>query len=324
VRTRLLGANGPEVSVLGLGCNSFGLRIGPGETRAIVDVALESGITFFDTADVYGHTESESFLGEALEGRRDRVVLATKWGLTMEGAPQRRRSPPDWRKRDVPRGSAKYIRWALENSLRRLRTDRIDLYQYHRLDDETPLEETFATLRGLVDEGKIRWVGLPALEPAQLEEAVGAARRAGLEVISMQRRYSLVRREPERDVLPLCERLGIGVLPYYPLEGGLLTGKYRRGEAPPGDSRFGSMQAHWPRDEWLTEDAFDRVDELERYAEQRGVALLAVALGGLAAMPGVGSVIAGATRPEQVVANAQAAAWTPSEQDLDELRALAR
>jgi aryl-alcohol dehydrogenase-like predicted oxidoreductase len=324
IRRRRLGAEGPEVSVLGLGCNSVGLRIGVGETRAIVDAALESGINFLDTADVYGHSESETYLGEVLRGRRDDVVLATKWGLTMEGAPQRHSLFKAPRKRDVPRGSEKYVRWALEGSLRRLQTDRIDVYQYHRFDPETPLEETFRVLRVLIDEGKIRWVGLPPLEPTDLEAAVSVARRAGVPVVSVQHRYSLIRREPERELLPLCERLGLGLLPFYPLEGGVLTGKYRRDEPPPQDSRFNSMQGHWPQEEWLTDEAFDRVDELTRFAQDRGLSLLDVAIGGLAAMPGVGSVIAGATRPEQVLANARGAQWEPSDEDLAQLRGLSR
>lgn len=323
MRTRRLGRDGPEVSVLGIGCNSFGLRIGRADTRDIIHAALDVGITFFDTADLYGRTDSERFLAEALGERRKDVIIATKWGwLTMEGAPKHR-SPPTWQKRDVPRGSSEYIRWALDASLQRLRTDWIDVYQYHRRDEETPLEETFATLATLVREGKIRWVGLPPLEPAELEEAVAIARRLDLPVVTMQLQYSLVRREPERDLLPLCERLGIGVLPYLPLEGGLLTGKYLRSAPLPPDSRYASMPSHWPHEQWLTNEAFDRVEALERYAQERGLSLLDVAVGGLAAMPAIGSVIAGATRPEQVRANAQAAEWVPDEGDLAALRALA-
>jgi aryl-alcohol dehydrogenase-like predicted oxidoreductase len=321
IRTRRLGPEGPEVSVLGLGCNSFGLRVGLGETRAIVDAAIESGITFCDTADVYGHSQGESYLGEVLQGRRDRVVLATKWGLTMEGAPTRR-SLAAPRGKEYPRGSARYIGWALESSLRRLRTDWIDVYQYHRFDGETPLEETFGVLAEHRRKGSIRWVGLPPLEPAELEEALRVAAAAGVPVVSMQHRYSLIRRDAEREILPLCERHGIGLLPFYPLEGGVLTGKYQRGEPPPGDSRFASLQGHWPQDEWLTDEAFDRVDALERFAAERGISLLDVAIGGLASMPGVGSVIAGATRQDQVLANARAALWTPDEDDLAQLRAL--
>jgi aryl-alcohol dehydrogenase-like predicted oxidoreductase len=322
MRTRRLGESGPEVSVLGLGCNSFGLRIGLAETRDIVDAALECGITFFDTADLYGRTDSERYLGKALGARRDEVVIATKWGwTTLEGAPQRRSL--GLVKRDAPRGSEPYVRWALEESLQRLGTDRIDVYQYHKLDGETPLVETFETLAALVREGKIRWAGLPPLASDELEEATALARQVGLPLVSIQLQYSLVRREVERELLPLCERLGIGVLPYLPLEGGLLTGKYRRDAPLPPDSRYASMPLHWPKESWLTDEAFDRAEALESYAAERGISLLEVALGGLIAMPAIASVIAGATRPEQVRANAQAAEWVPDEADLAALRALA-
>jgi aryl-alcohol dehydrogenase-like predicted oxidoreductase len=308
--------------VLGLGCNGFGLRIGLAEARDIVDTALELGITFFDTADLYGRTDSERYLGQALGSRRGDVVIATKWGwTTLEGAPQRRSL--GFGKKETPRGSEQYIRWALEQSLQRLGTDWIDVYQYHKLDGETPLAETFGTLAALVREGKIRWAGLPPLDPTELEEAVAVARQVDLPLVSIQLQYSLVRRDVERELLPLCERLGVGVLPYLPLEGGLLTGKYRRNEPLPADSRYASMPLHWPRDAWLTDEAFDRVEALEAYAAKRGVTLLDVAIGGLIAMPAVGSVIAGATRPEQVRTNAQAAEWVPSADDLAALRELA-
>jgi aryl-alcohol dehydrogenase-like predicted oxidoreductase len=322
MRTHRLGDDGPEVSVLGLGCNTFGLRIGFAETREIIATALDLGINFFDTADLYGKTDSERFLGEALGARRDEAVIATKWGFTtLDGAPERRSL--GLLKRRMPRGSEPYIRWALDGSLQRLGTDWIDVYQYHKLDDETPLEETFETLASLVREGKIRWAGLPPLEAAELEHAVVLARRIGLPLVTIQLQYSVVRREAERELLPICERLGIGVLPYLPLEGGLLTGKYRRGEPAPADSRFASLTQYWPRERFLTEEAFDRVEALEKYAAERGISLLDVAIGGLIAMPAVGSVIAGATHPEHVQANAHAARWVPSDEDLAELRALA-
>lgn len=321
MRTRRLGAGGPEVSVLGLGCNNFGLRIGLPETRDVVSAALDLGITFFDTADLYGRTDSERFLGQALGKRRDSVVIATKWGWsTLEGAPEQRSR--GLFKRDAPRGSEAYIRWALDESLRRLDTDWIDLYQYHKLDEETPLDETFEALATLVREGKIRWIGLPPLAPDKLQDAVSLARRIGLPLVSIQLQYSLVRRDVERELLPLCERLGIGVLPYLPLEGGLLTGKYHRGEPLPPDSRYASMPLQWPKENWLTDEAFARVEALEAYASERGATLLEVALGGLIAMPAVGSVIAGASRPEQVRENAQAARWSPNDEDLAALRAL--
>ena len=308
--------------MLGLGCNTFGLRIGLSETREIVATALDLGVNFFDTADLYGKMDSERFLGEALGARRDKVVIATKWGWkTLDGAPKRRSL--GLLKHELPRGSEAYIRWSLDQSLRRLGTDWIDVYQYHKLDGETPLEDTFGTLASLVREGKIRWAGLPPLEAAELEHAVDLARRVRLPLATIQLQYSLVRREVEREMLPVCERLGIGVLPYLPLEGGLLTGKYRRGEAIPADSRFASLTQIWPSESFLTEEAFDRVDALEMYASTRGISLLDVAIGGLIAMPAVGSVIAGATRPEQVQANVRAAQWVPTAEDLAELQALA-
>jgi aryl-alcohol dehydrogenase-like predicted oxidoreductase len=322
MRTRSLGEGGPVVSVLGLGCNTFGLRIGLPETREIVAAALDVGITFFDTADLYARTDSERFLGEALGSRREEVVIATKWGWrTMDGAPQRRAL--GLLKRETPRGSEQYIRWALDESLRRLSTDWVDVYQYHKLDGETPLEETFATLASLVREGKIRWAGLPPLEPAELENAVSLAQRIGLPLASMQLQYSLIRREPEQHLLPLCQRLGVGVLPYLPLEGGLLTGKYRRGEPLPADSRFATLGRFWSKETFLTDQAFDRMEALQDYASGRGASLLEVAVGGLIAMPAVGSVIAGASRVEHVRANARAAQWVPSDADLAALRTLA-
>jgi aryl-alcohol dehydrogenase-like predicted oxidoreductase len=322
VQTRRLGTNGPEVSLLGLGCNNFGQRVGAAETRDIVAAALDEGVTFFDTADLYGRTDSERYLGAALGSRRADVVVATKWGYTtLEGAPAARGLR--LRPKPVARGSAAYVRWALDESLRRLGSDWIDVYQYHAVDDETPLEETFDALLEAVRAGKIRFVGLPTLDVPQLEHAAALAARIGLPVVAMQVHVNLIRRDAERELLPACERLGIGVLPYLPLEGGLLTGKYRRDEPIPQDSRYASMPVHWPKDRWLTDEAFDRVEALERFAEAHGVSLLQVAFGGLAAMPAVASIISGATRPEQVRANAEASRWEPSAAALAELRALA-
>lgn len=304
MRMRPLGAGGPDVSVVGLGCNNFGPRSDLAQTRAVVDAALDAGITLLDTADVYGEGTSESYLGEVLEGRRDRVVLATKFGMEMPDAP------------DVPRGSPAYVRWAVEQSLRRLRTDVIDLYQYHRPDGVTPLDETLGALNELVDEGKVRYLGSSNFEPAQVEETDGIARERGwARYVSAQNRYSFVKREAEDELLPACERLGVGMLPYFPLESGLLTGKYTRGVAPT-EGRLSQ------RPDWLTDESFDRVDALQRFADERGVGLLDVAIGGLLAMPAIASVIAGATRPEQVRANAAAGAWEPSADDVAALKAL--
>lgn len=309
MRYRPLGSSGLVVSVVGLGCNNFGSRVDGEGTRAVVDAALEAGVTLFDTADVYGNRGgSETLLGAALQGRRDEVVLATKFGHDMQGE-----NGPD----HGARGSRRYIRRAVESSLRRLQTDWIDLYQYHRPDGITPIEETLGALDELVAEGKVRYVGSSNLRGWQVVEAEWTARERGSErFVSAQNRYSLLEREAERELLPACERYGIGVLPYFPLASGLLTGKYRRGEPPPPGTRLTD------RPDALTEEKFDRIDALERFAQERGRTVLDVAIAGLAAQPAVGSVIAGATRPEQVRANAEAGAWELSEDDLRALRAI--
>jgi aryl-alcohol dehydrogenase-like predicted oxidoreductase len=305
MRTRRLGSEGPEVSVVGLGCNNFGGRVDLDGTRAVVDAALAAGITLLDTADIYGNKGgSASFLGEVLEERRDEVVVATKFGGDMGDGTQ-------------ARGSREYIRKAVDASLQRLRTDRIDLYQYHTPDKITPLAETFGALDELVREGKVRHVGHSNLSAAQVEEVDALAREHGwARPVSAQNRYSLLHRDPERDLLPVCERLGLGVLPYFPLASGLLTGKYRRGEPRPAGTRLES------RDEVFTDETFARVEALEAYARERNVTLLEVAIGGLLAQPAVASVISGATKPEQVRANAAAGDWVPSAEDVAALNAL--
>jgi aryl-alcohol dehydrogenase-like predicted oxidoreductase len=305
--TRSLGDSGLEASVVGLGCNNFGGRVDLEGTRAVVDAALEEGVDFFDTADVYGgQGGSERLLGEVLRGRRDRVVLATKFGMDMRGAD----GMPD-----VPRGSREYVRRAVEGSLRRLQTDVIDLYQYHEPDGVTPLAETLAALDELVREGKVRAIGCSNFSAAQLEEAEGVARDGGLaRFVTLQNEYSLLERGIEREVAPLCERLRVGILPYYPLARGLLTGKYRRGKPAPQGTR---LAAHGGA---VADDAqFDVVERLEQFAAARQLTLADVAIGWLAAQTAVASVIAGATKPEQVRANAGAVAWTPSTADLQEL-----
>jgi len=302
MRTRILGDGGPEVSVVGLGTNNFGRRCNYEQTLAVIDAALDAGVTLFDTADIYGQGTSEEYIGRALEGRRDRVVLATKFGMPMDERPEERRGNPD------------YIRWAVEGSLRRLRTDVLDVYQLHEPDPVTPIEETLGALNDLVAEGKVRWIGSSNFSAAQIEEAEELARGAGFpRFVSVQNEYSLVEREAEDEVLPVCERLGIGFLPYFPLASGLLTGKYRRGE----EAREGRLVGREiPDEQW------DRVDALQRFADARGISLLDVAIGGLLGMPAVSSVIAGATKPEQVRANVAAGEWEPSAADLEELRAL--
>ena len=306
MRTRRLGREGPEVSVVGLGCNNFGMRVDLEGTRAVVDAALDVGVTLIDTADIYGgNGGSESFLGEVLEGRRERVVLATKFGGDMGDGTE-------------ARGSRDYIRRALAGSLQRLRADYIDLYQYHTPDHVTPFEETFGALDELVREGKVRYVGHSNLGTGQVDEIDALAReRNWARPVSAQNRYSLLHRDAERELLPTCERLGIGVLPYFPLASGLLTGKYRRGQPRPEGTRLAT------RDEVFTDETFDRLEALEAFAEQRGVSLLSVAIGGLLGQPAIASVIAGATKPEQVRANAAAGEWEPSEDDLAALNALA-
>jgi aryl-alcohol dehydrogenase-like predicted oxidoreductase len=305
MRTRRLGAEGPDVSVVGLGCNNFGMRVDLDGTRAVVEAALDAGITLFDTADVYGNKGgSESFLGEVLEGCRDRILLATKFGGDMGDG-------------TTARGSRDYIRKAVDASLERLRTDYIDLYQYHTPDKVTPFEETFGALDELVREGKVRYVGHSNLSAEQVEEVDALARANGwARPVSAQNRYSLLHRDPEVDLLPTCERLGLGVLPYFPLASGLLTGKYRRGEARPAGTRL----EH--RDEAFTDETFDRLDALEAFAAERHLSLLEVAIGGLLGRAVVSSVISGATKPEQVRANAAAADWQPSAADMAALDAL--
>ena len=305
METRSLGREGPQVSVVGLGCNNFGRRVDRPGTRGVVEAALAEGITLVDTADVYGDGASEEFLGAALRSRREDVVVATKFGHPMPGGP------------DVPRGSRAWIRFAVEGSLRRLATERIDVYQYHRPDSVTPMAETIVAMAELVREGKVRYLGISNVRPEAIEEAASAARSEAVRLVSVQNEYSLLKRDAEDDVLPACERLGLGFLPYFPLASGLLTGKYRRGEAPPQGTRLAE------RPDRLTDERFAGVEALERYAAQRGASLLEVAIGGLAAQPAVASVIAGATKPEQVRANAQAARrWRASVEDLEELAVL--
>jgi aryl-alcohol dehydrogenase-like predicted oxidoreductase len=299
-----------SVSAVGLGCNNFGRRVDLDGTRAVVDAALDAGVNFLDTADIYGEQgSSETLLGEVLKGRRDDVVLATKFGMDM-GA-----KGPSAR----PRGSRAYIREAVADSLRRLQVDVIDLYQYHRPDGETPIEETLGALDELVKEGKVRYIGCSNFSAGELDEAAGAARENGFaNFVSLQNEYSLLKREIEAEVVPECEQLGVGVLPFFPLASGLLTGKYRRGaEVPEGTRLHGRAE--------IADDAtFDRLEAGERFARERGIELLDVAIAGLAAQPMVASVIAGATKPEQVRANAAALRWEPTPADLIELDTIFR
>jgi aryl-alcohol dehydrogenase-like predicted oxidoreductase len=302
--SRPFGDSGLEVSVVGLGCNNFGRRIDLEATRAVVDAALDEGVTFFDTANTYGRGQSEEFLGEVLHGRRDEVTLATKFGMDMGDG-------------KGPRGSRDYILQAIEASLRRLRTDTIDVYWYHRPDGVTPIAETLEALDELVRRGSVRAIGASNFSAQQLDEADAVARERGLtRFTAVQNQYSLLVVDAERDVLPACERLGIGFVPFFPLASGLLTGKYRRGEAGPSGARLSD------RDEIASDEQFDLLDALQGYADARDVSLVDVAIGALIARPVVSSVIAGATRPEQVRANAAAARWQPTDADLAELKEL--
>lgn len=294
MRTRRLGPL--EVSVGGLGSNNFGGRIDEAASRAVIDAALEAGITFFDTADVYGRSGgSESIIGRALAGRRDRVVLATKFGKPMGDGAERR-------------GSRSYIRSAVEASLLRLQTDVIDLYQHHEEDPETPLEETFGTLDDLLAEGLIRAYGTSNYGPETLRRVRAIA---GPGFVSEQSEYSWLARGAEDELLPTCRELGLGFIPYFPLASGLLTGKVTRDAPPAEGTRLYGRQIDPAR--------LDRVDHLRRWAEAHHRTLLDVAIGGLAAVSPVVSVIAGATKPGQVDANAAAAEWEPGKEELREL-----
>jgi len=296
---RQLGHSGLTVSVVGLGGNNFGSRTAIDQTRAVVDAALDEGITLLDTADTYGNRGgSESQLGEVLKGRRHDVVLATKFGMRMAGPP------------DEARGGRGYIRRSIDGSLRRLQTDFVDLYQLHQPDPKTPIEETLGALDELVKEGKVRYIGSSNFPGWQIADADWTARTEhGSRFISAQNRYNLLEREAEAEVVPACLRFGVGLLPFFPLASGLLTGKYRRNEEPPAGSRLAGRLAG------IDPARFDLIEALDAFARERGLSLLDVAIGGLAARPAVASVIAGATRPEQVRANAAAGRWTPTDDD---------
>ena len=303
-----LGLSGLTVSTVGLGCNNFGARMADEDVPAVVNAAIEAGITLFDTADVYGNVGgSEVLLGDALGSRRGEVIIATKFGSDMRGA-----NGPDW----GARGSRRYIRIAVENSLRRLGTDWIDLYQLHEPDPNTPIEETLAALTEIVAEGKVRYIGSSNLAGWQVIDADWTARTSGFEAfISAQNEYSWLDRSVETELVPAVEHTGQSLLPYFPLASGLLTGKYRRGQSAPAGSRL-ARAGHTGR---LDKANFDLIEAIEAYAAERGLSMLQVAIGGLAAMPTVGSVIAGATSAEQVKQNVDAGLWLPTGDDLDAL-----
>ena len=304
---RPLGDSGLMVSVVGIGCNAFGRRVDVDGVREILDAAQEVGVTLLDTADIYGGGgASEEMLGEALRGRRDEFVVATKFGMDMGGA-----NGDDF----GARGARRYVRRAVEASLRRLRVDHIDLYQYHEPDGVTPVEETLSAMTDLVREGKVGYLGCSNVAGWQVADADWTARTAGLErFVSVQNRYSLLHRDVEQDVVPAAEQFGLGLLPFFPLEYGLLTGKYRRGESAPEGSRASAGAAPW-----LEHADWDRIEALTKYAESRDLSLLEVAIAGLAAQPTVSSVIAGATSGDQVRRNAATTRWQPTPDDLAEL-----
>lgn len=310
MRYRSLGKSGLQVSVVGLGCNNFGRRLDVEGTRAVVDAAIDAGITLFDTADMYGgRGASETLLGEVLQGRRDQVVLATKFGHDSAdlGYPAAAGA----------KGGRSYIRYAVEASLTRLRTDYLDLYQLHTPDPVTPIEETIAALDELVQEGKVRYLGHSNLAGWQLAEAAHVARETNrTPFVSAQNHWSLLDREVEAELVPAARHYGLGVLPYFPLAQGLLTGKVRRGAAPPAGTRLDE------RKHLVTDERLDRVEALEKWGAARGRSLLEIAIAGLAAQPGCSSVIAGAMRPEQIAANVAAAEWEPTAEELAELDAI--
>ena len=303
---RRLGNSGLVVSVIGLGCNNFGRKLDLDGTRAVVEAALDAGITLFDTADIYGtpHGASEEALGAALKGHRDEIVLASKFGMNMEGL-----NGNDF----GARGSRRYVTRAVEASLRRLDTDQIDLYQMHEPDPATPIDETLAALDDLVRAGKVRYLGNSNFAGWQIADADWTARAAGrTPFISAQNQYSLLHRAVEAEVVPACEHFGLGLLPFFPLDSGLLSGKYRRGERPAEGTRLSLPRYQ----RWLDGADWDKIEALTAYGAERGHSLLEVAIAGLAARPAVTSVIAGATSPEQVRANAAAGEWTLAVEDV--------
>ena len=307
--TKPLGRSGLRVSVVGLGCNNFGQRCDQAQTRAVVAKALDLGVTLFDTADVYGGGGvSEEYLGKALESRRGEVVLATKFGMPMGEGPLRRG------------GSRRWMMQAAENSLRRLGTEYIDLYQIHFPDAGTPIEETLRALDDLVRQGKVRYVGCSNFAGWQVVEAAWTARTAGLaQFVSAQNFYNLLERNVERELVPACNAHGLGVLPYFPLASGLLTGKYQRGAAAPEGTRLSAPRFKGA----LSDKNFDKVEKLAAFAAVAGPSLLELAIGWLASQPHVPSVIAGATKPEQVEANVRAASWKLSAAELAKVNEVA-
>lgn len=308
---RPLGLSGFKVSAIGLGANNFGSRCSEKDSVRVMDQAIDLGINFIDTANTYSGTKSEEIIGRALKGKRDKVILATKFGMSLGEGPNQ------------SGGSRGHIMDAVEASLRRLQTDYIDLYQFHQPDPETPIEETMRALDDLVRQGKVRYIGSSNFAAWQISEANWTARSCNLNpFVTEQPYYNLLKRVAERELVPFSQANGIGIIPYFPLESGFLTGKYRRGEAIPEGTRMAKVPA-WQR--VLTEKNFQILDKLEAFAAERDHTVGELAMAWLLAVPSVCSVIAGATRPEQVVENAKAADWhmTPEEkQAIDDIAPL--
>ncbi len=311
---RNLGNSGLQVSIAGLGCNNFGMRIDEAQTQAVVDAAIDAGITFFDTADVYGGTKSEEFLGRALGTRRHDVVIATKFAMPLGEGPYKKG------------GSRHYIYKTVEDSLRRLGTDYIDLYQMHQPDSATPIEETLRALDDLVRQGKIRYLGNSNFSGWQIADADWTARGSHLtRFVSAQNEWSLLSRNVEHEVIPACDRFGLGQLPFFPLASGFLTGKYRRGEDLPEGTRLAAWAKAMPdRIAAQTSDAnWDKLEGLTKFAEDRGHNILTLALCWLATAPVVSSVIAGATKVEQITGNVEATnAWRLNDEEMAEVNTI--
>lgn len=305
-----------SVSVVGLGCNNFGRRLGEHESVRVVHAALDAGVTLFDTADVYGYGDhefsgtgqSERFLGAALASTRENVIVATKFGISMSKTDATMRG-----------GGRTWVHRACEDSLRRLGTDYIDLYQMHRYDDDTPIEETLRALDDLVHQGKVRYVGCSNYAAWQITDAVWTANTANLNgFISVQNRYSLLKRDIEKEVVPVCEKFGLGILPYFPLESGLLTGKYRKGKEMPEGTRL-ALWGNFATGAFANDENFAKVEALQAVCDRYDHSLLDMAMGWLASRPAVASVIAGVTSPAQLEQNVAAGAWRPGADALAEI-----
>jgi aryl-alcohol dehydrogenase-like predicted oxidoreductase len=301
---RRLGSSGLKVSAIGLGCNNFGMRIDQAQTQVVVDAALDNGINFFDTADIYGGSQSEVFLGNALKGKRDKAIIGTKFAMGENAG-----------------GSRRYVVSAVEASLKRLGTDHIDLYQMHRPDPETPIDETLRALDDLVRDGKVLYLGNSNFSGWQIADADWISRSGHMErFVSAQNNFSLLERNADREILPACEKFGLGFLPFFPLASGLLTGKYARGEAPAEGTRLAAWGARGAAA--LSDKNFDKLEKLDAWAGEHGHSLLELAFAWILGHGAVSSVIAGATKVEQIEANAKGADWKLTPEDVAEVTKL--